>query len=253
VGRLTSLEHTRIREGDEVLAVAPGSTLDHLVVFTSEGIAYTLRIDQVPSSSGYGEPLAKHFRMGDGAAVVAALSTDARFTPADKKIKGEDSPEPFLMVATARGQVLRIPLSPFRAASTKVGRKYCRLAPGDKVVFVDLVREATTMFLASAGARIIHFAVTDVPVLSGPGKGVRGMRVAPDDQVLGAALLTHARDCLYIQTTAEKEMVFGQVKYEITSRGGKGVRTSHRSGFAKIIRQPIELVDWAKFEGQNGK
>lgn len=252
VGRLTNLEHTRIREGDEVLAVAPASTLDHLVVFTSEGLAYTLRIDQVPASSGYGEPLAKHFRMGDGAAVVAALSTDIRFTPADKKVKGEESLTPFLMVATARGQVLRIPLSPFRTASTKVGRKFCRLAAGDKVVFVDLVREATTMFLASAAARIIHFAVTDVPVLSGPGKGVRGMRVAPDDQVLGAALLTNARDCLYVQTTAEKEMVFGQVKYEITSRGGKGIRTSHRSGFAKIIRPPIELVDWTKFEGGNG-
>lgn len=252
VGRLASLESTRIREGDEVLAVVPASTLDHLVIFGSEGIAYTLRIDQVPASSGYGEPVSKHFRMGDGAAVVAALSTDARFTPADKKVKGEDSPAPFLMVATARGQVLRVPLSPFRTASTKVGRKFCRLAAGDRVVFVGLVGTATTMFLASANARIIHFAVTDVPVLSGPGKGVRGMKVASDDQVLGAALLTNPRDCLYVETTAEKEMVFGQVKYEITSRGGKGIRTSHRSGFAKVMRPPIELVDWTKFEIQNG-
>jgi DNA gyrase subunit A len=252
VGRIASLDHTRIREGDEVLAVVPGSTLDHLVVFSSEGIAYTIRIDQVPASSGYGEPLAKHFRMGDGAVVVAARSTDPRFTPDDKKVKGEESPAPFLMVATARGQVLRIPFKPFRAASTKVGRKFCRLAPGDKVVFVELVQGATTMFLASAAARIIHFSVKDVPVLSGPGKGVRGMRVAPDDHVLGGALLTHARDCLYVETTAEKEMVFGQVKYEITSRGGKGVRTSHRSGFARIIRQPIELVDWMRYEGTNG-
>lgn len=248
VGRLASVEQTRIREGDEVLTVAPGSTLDHVVFFSSEGVAYTMRIDQVPASSGYGEPLTKHFRLGDGASVVAALSTDPRFTPADSKVKGEESPAPFLMVATAQGQVLRIPLHPFRTASTKVGRKYCRLAPGDRVVFVDLVREATTMFLASAEARIIHFAVSDVPVLSGAGKGVRGLKVASEDHVLGACLLTNPRDCLYVLTTAEKEMVFGQVKYEVTSRGGKGVRTSHRSGFAKIIRPPIELVDWTKFE-----
>lgn len=253
VGRIASIESTRIREGDEVLAVVPGSTLDHVIVFSSEGIAYTQRIDQVPASSGYGEPLTKHFRLGDGAAVVAAISTDVRFTPADKKVKGQDSPAPYLMVATARGQVLRIPLAPFRAASTKVGRKFCRLAAGDKVVFVDLARDATTMFLATGNARIIHFAVSDVPVLSGAGKGVRGIRVATDDHVLGAALLTHPRDCLHVETTAEKEMVFGQVKYEITSRGGKGIRTSHRSGFAKINRPPIELVDWTKFEGTNGK
>ena len=184
--------------------------------------------------------------------MVAAVTTDSRFTPADKKVKGQDSPAPFLMVATARGQVLRAPLSPFRTASTKVGRKFCRLASGDKVIFVGLVGDATTMFLASAQARIIHFAVTDVPVLSGPGKGVRGMKVASDDQVLGAALLTNPRDCLHVETTAEKEMVFGQVKYEVTSRGGKGIRTSHRSGFARVHRPPIELVDWTKFEGQNG-
>jgi DNA gyrase subunit A len=253
VGRLASIESTRIREGDEVLAVVPGSTLDHVVLFSSEGIAYTQRIDQVPASSGYGEPLTKHFRLGDGAAVVAALSTDARFTPADQKVKGQDSPAPYLMVATARGQVLRIPLAPFRTTSTKVGRKFCRLSAGDKVVFVDLVREATTMFLATSAARIIHFAIDDVPILSGAGKGVRGIKVAPDDHVLGAALLTNPRDCLYVETTAEKEMVFGQVKYEVTSRGGKGIRTSHRSGFTRIKRPPIELVDWSKFESSNGK
>lgn len=248
VGRLASVEQTRVREGDEVLAVAPGSTLDHVVFFSSEGIAYTMRIDQVPASSGYGEPLTKHFRLGDGAAIVTALSTDSRFTPADSKVKGEECPAPFLLVATARGQVLRIPLNPFRTASTKIGRKFCRLAPGDKVVFVEIVRDATTMFLATGQARIIHFAISEIPVLSGAGKGVRGMKVAADDIVLGAALLTNPRDCLHVETTAEKEMVFGQVKYEVTSRGGKGIRTSHRSGFAKIIRPPIELVDWSKFE-----
>ncbi len=253
VGRLASVEQTRIREGDEVLEVVPGSTLDHAIFFSSEGIAYTMRIDQIPASSGYGEPLAKHFRLGDGASIVAALSTDPRFVPEDKKVRGEESPAPFVMVATARGQVLRIPLKPFRMASTKVGRKFCRLATGDKVVFVDLVRDATTMFLASAAARIIHFKVGEVPVLSGAGKGVRGLKVATDDQVLGAALLTNPRDCLRVETTAEKEMTFGQVKYEVTSRGGKGVRTSHRSGFTKINRAPIELVDWTKFELPTGK
>lgn len=253
VGRLASVEGTRIREGDEVLDVAPGSTLDHVVFFSSEGIAYTMRIDQVPASSGYGEPLSKHFRMGDGAGVVAAVTTDSRFTQEDFKVKGEESPGPYLLVATARGQVLRAPFSPFRTASTKVGRKYCRLGQGDRVVFVGLIRKATTMFLASAAARIIHFAVKEVPVLGGPGKGVRGLKVASDDQVLGAALLTNPRDCLTVLTTAEKEMTFGQVKYEVTSRGGKGVRTSHRSGFAKIIRQPIELVDWEAMEQKNGK
>ncbi len=248
VGRLAKVEGTRVREGDEVLGVLPGSTLDHVIFFSSEGFAYTLRVDQIPPSSGYGEPLSKHIRLKDGATIVAALTTDPRFTPADKPVKGEAVPGPYFVVATARGQVLRLPLGPFRTPSTKAGRKFCRLGENDRVVFVDLMRDATTMFLATAGARILHFAIKDVPVLAGVGKGVRGIRLGPDDKVLGAALMTNPRDCLRAITTADKELVFGQVKYEVASRGGKGIRASVRAGFARLLRPEIELVDWAAFE-----
>ena len=61
VGRLASVETTRVREGDEVIAVVPGSTLDHVVFFADDGTAYTMRINEVPASSGYGEPIAKFF------------------------------------------------------------------------------------------------------------------------------------------------------------------------------------------------
>lgn len=59
VGQLSSVSRTRVREGDTVLTVVPGSTLDHVVFCCSDGVAYTLPIDQIPVSSGYGEPLAK--------------------------------------------------------------------------------------------------------------------------------------------------------------------------------------------------
>src|SRR5581483_2980656 len=67
VGRLASIEGTRVREGDEVLAVVPGSTLEHVIFFGDDGAAYTMRINEVPASSGYGEPLAKFFRLEDQA------------------------------------------------------------------------------------------------------------------------------------------------------------------------------------------
>jgi DNA gyrase subunit A len=61
VTRLSSLENTRIREGDEILAVVPGSTLDRVVFFADDGIAYTLPIHEIPASSGYGEPIVNLF------------------------------------------------------------------------------------------------------------------------------------------------------------------------------------------------
>jgi DNA gyrase subunit A len=248
VGRLAKVEGTRVREGDVVLDVVPGSTLDNVIFFASDGIAYTLPIDQIPASSGYGEPISKHVKLQDGVSIVAALTTDARFTPADVQTKKEPQPRPHLLVVTAFGHVLRLPLSPFRAASNKNGRKFCRVIPGDRVVAVELVREATSVFIVTRKARLIHFAIDDVPILSGPGKGVRGIKVESGDSVLGMKLLTRPSDTLHVLTNTDKKLSFGQMKYTVTSRGGRGIRTSHRSEYVEILRDPIELVDWAAME-----
>ena len=247
VGRLAKVESTRVREGDSVLDVLPGSTVDNAIFFSSDGVAYTLSIDQVPVSSGYGEPLAKHVRMGDGVSVVMAISTDARFTPEDE-LEDDASTAPHLLVATAQGQVMRVSLSTFRPPSTKVGRKFCRLRKGDSVAHVELITEHQTMFLATKKARIIHFSLDDVPILSGPGIGVKGIKMESGDEVLGAKLLARPSDTLRVANSKGTTLSFGQMKYNVTSRGGKGVKTSQRNQFSAITPEPIELVDWAALE-----
>jgi DNA gyrase subunit A len=247
VGRLAKVASTRVREGDSVLDVLPGSTVDNAIFFSSDGVAYTLSIDQVPPSSGYGEPLAKHVRMGDGVSIVMAISTDARFTPEDE-LEDDASTVPHLLVATAQGQVMRVSLSTFRPPSMKVGRKYCRLRKGDSVEHVELITEHQTMFLATKKARIIHFSLDDVPVLSGPGIGVKGIKMESGDEVLGAKLLTRPSDTLRVNNSNGKTLSFGQMKYNVTSRGGKGVKTSQRNEFSGIVPEPIELVDWVALE-----
>ena len=250
VGRLSKVENTRVRDGDSVLDVVPGSTLHNVVLLASDGVAYTLPIDHIPSSTGYGDPLSKHVRMGDGVNIVGTQTTDPRFVPDDKKVRGEPTPAPYLLIVTANGQVMRMSFSPFRAASTKLGRKYCRLRKGDRVVFVQLVRNAKTMFVATRKARIVHFPIKEAQVLSGAGIGVRGIKLEAGDEVLGAIQLGRPSDCLRVRNTNDKVLSFGQMKYNVTSRGGRGVKTSHRSGFEEIIRAPIELVDWNEFEEQ---
>jgi DNA gyrase subunit A len=245
VGRLTSVETTRVREGDEVQAVIPGSTLDHVVFFADDGTAYTLRINEVPASSGYGEPIAKFFRLADQVRIVSAVTTDERFVPAEKPAANNGTPAgPYVLVATQLGQVLRTPLAPFRTASTKAGRRYVRLAEGDRVVFAAVVDDEPGMFLASANARVIHFSVDEVNILSGVGKGVMGIKLEKDDTCLGAALVRNRHDALMVETTGGKTMEFRWGKYEAVSRGGKGVETVKRSGFARVIPPPVALVDW---------
>jgi DNA gyrase subunit A len=248
VGRLQKVESTRVREGDAVLAVVPGSTLENVVVFSSDGVAFTLPIDQVPASSGYGDPISKLVRVGDGARPIWATCTDPRFTPPDAVVRKQQPPRPYLLIATRLGQVMQLSFSAFRIPSTKAGRRYCRLREGDRVIFVELVSDADTMFLATRDARVIHFKIGDVPILGGPGKGVRGIKLAPNDEVLGAIQLARPSDCLHAINENDKPLSFGQMKYGVTARGGKGIKTSTRTGFKEIVPPPIQLVDWEQFE-----
>jgi DNA gyrase subunit A len=90
--------------------------------------------------------------------------------------------------------------------------------------------------------------------LSGAGKGVRGIKLADTkDEVLGAAQMARPSDCLRVKTSADKILVFGQMKYEITSRGGKGIRAAQRSSFNEIVRPDIVLIDWAAMEAEKGE
>jgi DNA gyrase subunit A len=250
VGRLQNIETTRVREGDAVLDVVPASTLDTVVFFASDGVAYTLSVADIPASSGYGEPISKHVKLADGTSLVAVVTTDARFTPADGKSKGDVPPTPHVFVATARGNVLQIPLGPFRGVSTKSGRRFCKLGEKDRVASVALRGDASSVFLATKAARVIHFNVDDVPVLSGAGRGVRGIKIDPADEVLGAALMSRPSDCLRVQTSGDKVLTCGQMKYAVTSRGGKGFRAAHRSTFVELLRPEIQLIDWAALEGE---
>ena len=144
---------------------------------------------------------------------------------------------------------MRISFSAFREPSTKAGRKYCRLRPGDRVVHVDFMDDEDTVFLMSRAARLVHFNVVDVVILSAAGKGVRGLKLADKgDQVLGARRLTQPGDWLRAVNDNDTELSFGQMKYQVTSRGGKGVKTSQRNGFKELVRPPIELVDWTEYD-----
>jgi DNA gyrase subunit A len=67
----------------------------------------------------------------------------------------------------------------------------------------------------------------------------------PGDYVLGAKRLSRPSDVLKVVNENDKELSFGQMKYAVTSRGGKGVKTSQRTTIERIIKPPIELADFA--------
>src|SRR5262249_14722156 len=170
----------------------------------------------------------------------------------DGKPKNGDPPGPYLLVFTAQSQTLRTPLAPFRAESTKVGRRYVRLNEGDRVVAVWLLKDEQTMYLASANGHVIHFKIDDVNILAGVGKGVMGIKLEDDDVCIGGALIGGRSDKLIVETSGGRTMEFGKNTYTVTSRGGKGFEAVKRTSFVRVVPSAIELVNWEEMEQKNG-
>ena len=254
VGRLASIEGTRVRDGDAVVALVPGSTVATAMFFADDGRSYTMRIHDVPASAGYGDPIHKFFRLGDGVKIIAAISADERFLPLETKSARGEVPGPFLLVVTAFGMTLRTPLSQFRAASTKTGRRYVAMQEGDKVVLATVVTDEPSLFLTSVSGRVLHFPLKEVSILSGAGKGVVGIKLDEGDVCLGGTVISPPKKkSMTVETSAGKTQDFTATKYEPTSRGGKGFEAVKRLTFVRVVPDPIELTDWDALAMNNGQ
>jgi DNA gyrase subunit A len=236
------LATTRLREGDAVLAVLPGSTRASAVFFTNAGIAYTCRIVDVPASTGYGEPIQKLFKLRDGERVVGALSLDpssiGNITPAR-----EGAVPPVHAVAvTSDGYSLRFGLDGLVEPSTRAGRRYARPADGAEVVGVSAITGREVMIAATRAARAMLCPVEEINFLSGPGRGVILIKLQPgDDQVLGFVASSGDRDLLTVETSRGAEQTISTAKYEVTGRGGKGRELLQRGRFERVIPAVPEL------------
>src|SRR5690606_22842288 len=216
------LAATRVREGDAVLAAMEGSTRATVVFFTNFGTAYTIRIADVPASTGYGEPIQRLFRFKDGEKVVAACSLDRRVAGTLTSDDPEVPPPVHALAATSDGYALRFSLAPFVEPSTRAGRRFARLPDGVEVVGVEKVTGHETIIAATRQARAMLCPASEVNFLSGPGRGVILIKLQPgDDRLLGFVASTGDRQLLTVETSRGAEQTVSTAKYEVTSRGGK--------------------------------
>jgi DNA gyrase subunit A len=236
------LSTTRLREGDQVIAVLAGSTRATAVFFTNFGIAYSCRIVDVPASTGYGEPIQRLFKFRDTERVVGALSLDPRVT-SNITPAAEGQPAPVHAVAvTTDGYALRFNLDGFVEPSTRAGRRYARPAEGVEVVSVAAIDGSETIIVATQQARAVLCPVAEINYLAGPGRGVILIKLtSDDDRVLGFVASRGDRDLMVVETTRGAEQTISTGKYEVTGRGGKGRELLQRGGFTRVIPNAPEI------------
>jgi DNA gyrase subunit A len=234
------LSTTRLREGDGVLAVLPGSTRATIVLCTNLGVAYTSRIIDVPASTGYGEPVQKLFKLRDGERVIAAFSLDERVAGRIVARKDGDAPPVHALAVTSDGYSLRFSFEALVEPSTRAGRRYARPAQGAEVVGVARVTGEEVVIAATRSARAMLCRADEVNFLSGPGKGVILIKLGGEDRVLGFIASRGDRDLMRVETSRGSEQTISSAKYEITGRGGRGRELLQRGQFSRVIPADVE-------------
>ena len=229
------LTTTRLREGDAVLAVAQGSTRATVVFFSNFGAAYSVRIADVPASTGYGEPIQRLFKLKDGERIVAAFSLDPRVAGGIAAKKEGAEPPVHAVAVTSDGYSLRFSFEPFVEPSTRAGRRFARVAEGGEVVGVARLTGGEILIAATREARAMLTKAEEVNFLSGPGRGVILIKLDKEDRVLGFIASSGDRDLMTVETSRGAEQTISTTKYEVTGRGGKGRELLQRGQFTKVM------------------
>ncbi|MFO0960199.1 MAG: DNA topoisomerase (ATP-hydrolyzing) [Isosphaeraceae bacterium] len=255
----------RVRDDDQVGWIYRSKARQTVTFFTDRGIAYTIRANDIPLTTGHGEPIQKQFAFEDNEHLVGVLCHDPRCLPepipekkgeTQGKLEGIDAdangnghasvpPPPYGVALTAGGKVLRFALSSVAPVSTRKGRIIARLDAafaGDAVVGVVASEGGENLCLATRLARVMIFPVSEINVVSGVAKGVTAIRLDAKDRVLGFALTNKKREGLTARTSRGGTQVVRATKFPVTGRGGKGYGVLQRGTLDSIVPEEVEPI-----------
>jgi DNA topoisomerase IV A subunit len=228
-------ENLRFKEGDELLALLPANTRDNIAVFSSTGKIYVIKAYDLPSGSGFGEPVQHLFKFGDGERPVSSMNLTtvvaggAVSADSTAEAKAKDRQEQLSLAAgsvtalsvTAKGIGFKFDLSSFNAVTTRAGKKFAGVKSGDSIMGVDIIDLQYALFLTTEGKAIV-IAAKDIPLLTGAGKGVKLVNVKNGE----VALFRSVRKGEQVKIIDEKgkEKVIDLKEYSVMNRGSVGLK-----------------------------
>src|SRR5438067_4549142 len=228
VRELKDPSQTRVREGDEVAFVLAGSLKSNLVLFSNFGTAYVTRFNDIPPSTGYGDPVQKLFKFDDNERVVAALSLDPRLEQPEK-----------MLGLSKRGYGLRFALAPHTELSTRAGRRFAKPAKEDELLGVVPVRDRDRLAVITQKSHTLVTKVSEVNELAGPGRGVTVIKVSGDDRVIAFLCTSSKQAAIPLETTKGRKLELSTFRQEPVGRGGRGHQMVKRD---KLKEPPLPPV-----------
>ena len=240
------------KEEDFVSFLFVASTHHTFLFFTNRGKIYWCKVYEIPQAG----------RQSRGKAIVNLLN----FEKDEKLTTVLDVPsfEPgyHVIMATKKGLVKKTDLMAYSRPRTG-GIIALNLAQGDELIAAMITDGTYNVFLGSSMGKSIRFHESDVRPTGRIAGGIRGMRLASDDRIVGMEVLSHGQTLFTVTENGYGKRTSID-EYPVRKRGGMGVitiKTSERNGqvvaillveddndlmlmtdIGKIIRMPIKGV-----------
>ena len=172
------------RDEDFVEQVFVVNTHTPVLFFSTAGKVYRMKTWMLPIASpqARGKAMVNLLPLAEGEAIATLMP----FPEDDEARRGR-----YIMFATAKGNVRRNSLDDFENIQSN-GKIAMKLDDDDRIVAVRICTEQDDILLSARGGKCLRFATSDVRVFKGrSSRGVRGMRLAKDDEVISMSVLHH--------------------------------------------------------------
>jgi len=173
------------REEDFVTNIFVASTHAPLLFFSSTGMAYKMKVWRLPETqvAGRGKAMVNLLPLKEGERITTILPL-----PEDESAWEKLQ----VLFATKSGDVRRNQLSDFESVH-KTGKIAMKLGEDDGIVSVQICTEDHDVLLTTRGGKCIRFPMGEIRVFKGrESTGVRGIKLAKDDEVVSLSLLNHS-------------------------------------------------------------
>ncbi len=210
------------REEDAVESMIACNSHDYIMMFSNLGRVYRIKAYEIPEQS----------RTQKGLNMVNILplmpDEEIKVIVPVKDIEAEG----FVAIGTKKGIIKRTPLSAFKKAR-KTGVIAISIDEDDELCFADITDGKSTLIIATADGKAIRFKESDVRPSGRVSRGVRAIRVAGNDRVVGVCKCYESDRILTVSETG-----YGRISdlsdYRDQSRGGKGVINYRTEKYGKV-------------------
>jgi len=222
----------RPKDEDFVENLFIASTHSYILIFTSAGKVYWLKVHEIPQGG----------RAARGKAIVNLLN----LAP-DEKVRTilpvkEFEEGKFIITATRNGTVKKTDLMAY-SNPRQGGIIALTIDEGDSLIAARLTDGSMDIILASRNGKSIRFNESDARPMGRTARGVRGMMLEGKDRIIGMEVVSDATSATLVSVT---ETGYGKrtslSEYRVQSRGGKGIitiKTGGRNG--QVV--DVKLVD----------